>query len=78
MDICTDTISWWIVGYGFAYGDDVRSFIGASNFMTIDFDDNYEDYLTFIYQWAFAGTSATIVSVDILLLFCVFNPILNT
>lgn len=67
VDICTDSISWWFVGYAFAYGNDVGGFIGSSNFLTLDFEDDYEDYLQFLYQWAFAGTSATIVSVCIVL-----------
>lgn len=27
-DICLNTIAWWMVGYGFAFGDDYKNFIG--------------------------------------------------
>lgn len=49
VDICTDTFSWWFVGYAFAYGNDAGNFIGNSNFLTLDFDEDPLDYLNFIY-----------------------------
>merc|ERR1719230_1824725 len=40
MDICVGTMMWWLVGYGFAYGEDSsNSFIGSSSFAGVGFQD---------------------------------------
>ena len=58
MDICITTILWWLLGYGMAYG--TGEFIGGNKFNT----DQYAttDYRDWLFQWAFAGTTMTIVS----------------
>ena len=61
LDICACTLVWWFVGYGFAYGDDKGNFIGESKFASEGFDGTNE-YRDWMFQWAFAGTAATIVS----------------
>ena len=76
MDVSLGAVCWWVLGYGFAYGDSRGSdgFVGASNFFlrTRNFDDDSDDdgddsgsgypYAEWLISWAFAATSATIVS----------------
>ncbi len=61
LDICACTIVWWLVGYGFAYGNTEDKFIGTSKFVGDSFSGSH-DYRDWMFQWAFAGTAATIVS----------------
>ena len=49
---------WWLIGYGIAFGNQSNFFLGAEFFA----GTNIRDYANFLFQWAFAGTSATIVS----------------
>jgi Amt family ammonium transporter len=62
LDGCVGAISFWAVGFAFAYGVDSEgsagSFIGTHNF----FLHGYSDYAFWIFQFAFAATAATIVS----------------
>ena len=61
IDICIATLTWWLLGYGFAFGDSSGDFIGSSKFAGKGFEgtNHYRDWM---FQWAFAGTAATIVS----------------
>ena len=61
LDICIATLTWWLLGYGFAFGDSSGDFIGSSKFAGKGFEgtNHYRDWM---FQWAFAGTAATIVS----------------
>ena len=60
LDVSLGAIAYWAVGFAIAYGAAEASsgFIGAGNFFLNDFDD----YPTWIFQFAFAATAATIVS----------------
>lgn len=61
LDICACTIVWWLLGYGFAYGESSGKFIGNDKFASENFNGTNE-YTSWMFQWAFAGTAATIVS----------------
>lgn len=70
LDASIGAIIWWLIGYGFAQGGIVapesnNAFIGASGFALKR--SYFEDgggyaYAGWLFQWAFAATTATIVS----------------
>jgi len=67
MDACLAAICFWLLGYGFAYGEDRAGFIGGSNFALSDSYSNSggagsDGYESWFFQWAFAGAAATIVA----------------
>jgi len=65
LDASIGAIIWWLLGFGFAMGDAPSRFIGGSNFglMAEDFEDGSGyAYGSWLFQWAFAATTATIVS----------------
>lgn len=68
MDACIAAISFWALGYGFAYGNTAGSFIGGSLFFlqdaqfTAQADTSSLNFHTWFFQFAFAATAATIVS----------------
>ena len=63
LDLCGSAISFFSVGYAFAYGsNDVTNhvtFIGTSNFFLVDMakDDSGVEYCKWFFQCAFAATS---------------------
>mmetsp|Transcript_23009 Transcript_23009/g.33385 ORF Transcript_23009/g.33385 Transcript_23009/m.33385 type:complete len:486 (-) Transcript_23009:187-1644(-) len=63
FDASIGAVSFWLLGYGFAFGEDSGGFIGtdAFAFSTDRWDDGAE-YASWLFQWAFAATAATIVS----------------
>ena len=62
LDACVGAIAFFIFGYGFAYGKKegktANEFIGNWNFGLQD----YTDWASFLFQWAFSAAAATIVS----------------
>ncbi|KAI3431805.1 hypothetical protein D9Q98_010558 [Chlorella vulgaris] len=64
IDACVATICWWSVGDAFAYGKcGQNAFIGAFNFFSSEADANGgTHWALWLFNWAFAATSATIVS----------------
>ena len=60
IDACVGGISFWLVGWAFAYGvsDASNEFIGLGNFALNEFDD----YAGWFFQFAFAAAAATIVA----------------
>jgi len=67
LDAAIGGIVWWLLGFGLAMGDAPSRFIGKDHFglALSDFDLSAAGgyiYATWIFQWAFAATTATIVS----------------
>ncbi len=60
IDACVGGISFWLVGWAFAYGvsDASNQFIGLGNFALNEFDS----YADWFFQFAFAAAAATIVA----------------
>lgn len=60
IDACVGGLSFWAIGWAFAYGasDSSNGFIGMGNFFLNDFND----YAGWIFQFAFAAAAATIVA----------------
>lgn len=62
LDACVGAIAFFIFGFGFAYGKKegktANEFIGNWNFGLQD----YTDWASFLFQWAFSAAAATIVS----------------
>jgi Amt family ammonium transporter len=63
IDVTTGTVVWYFVGFAFAFGADHGNMIGTTHFFLADCDDYY-CYLIFLFEWAFAGACATILSVN--------------
>jgi len=75
-DVCIGTLSWWALGWGFAYGpgipaaDDGNKFAGTGEFFGIGFNSDPDNGLitssnkplNWYFQWAFCSAAATIVS----------------
>jgi ammonium transporter, Amt family len=62
MDFCFGSIVFWMIGWGFMYGDDkLGGLIGFSDFFKGPMD-NPTFYRDWFFQVVFAATSATIVS----------------
>mmetsp|Transcript_17183 Transcript_17183/g.43429 ORF Transcript_17183/g.43429 Transcript_17183/m.43429 type:complete len:594 (+) Transcript_17183:15-1796(+) len=61
LDSCIAGLTFWLVGYAFAYGDDAQGFIGTSDF-GLSRTSGAQGTAFWFFQWGFAGASATIVS----------------
>lgn len=62
LDACIGAITWFLVGYGFAFGEDEGKFIGKNLFVGQNKDYQNAHYVGWFFQWAFCATAATIVS----------------
>jgi len=65
FDQCLATICFWLIGFGIAFPDSQGSFFGLnSDFLASNnFErDDKNMYLMWVFQFAFAATSTTIVS----------------
>ncbi|EKX44052.1 ammonium transporter [Guillardia theta CCMP2712] len=67
MDASIGCVCFWLVGYGFAYGTTAGGFIGTDNFAISSIyngagEGGSDGWEGFFFQFAFAGTAATIVS----------------
>mmetsp|Transcript_9350 Transcript_9350/g.34302 ORF Transcript_9350/g.34302 Transcript_9350/m.34302 type:complete len:490 (-) Transcript_9350:247-1716(-) len=58
LDACVGAIFWYLLGWGFAYGEDAGGFIGSNDFAL----SVTNDFPNWFFQWTFAATTATIVS----------------
>lgn len=56
IDLCVATIMWWLIGYGIAFGSDWGGFIGTTEFAQPN------NTASWLFQFSFSATSATIVS----------------
>ncbi|CAM9777356.1 unnamed protein product [Ectocarpus fasciculatus] len=69
-DASLGAICWWLLGFGVAFGDTSGKFIGTNTFALkgafFEGEDgtltNGYSYASWLFQWAFAATAATIVS----------------
>jgi len=69
-DAAIGAICWWLVGFGLAFGETSGRFLGTSGYALkgeyFEADDgtltNGKEYAFWLFQWAFAATTSTIVS----------------
>lgn len=57
-DLLLGGMAYWMLGWGFAYGESAGGFIGTTQF----FADEYLDYAAWFFQLSFAATASTIDS----------------
>jgi len=65
LDASIGAVIWWLVGFGIATGTSENGFFGTDRFgLTSEefMDGSGYTYATWLFQWAFAATTATIVS----------------
>jgi len=61
FDSCIGAIAWYLLGYGFAYGESNSHFIGSTKFAGSTLAEDNE-YVQWVFGFTFCATSATIVS----------------
>jgi len=66
LDACLGAFVWWFMGFPIAMGDSSGKFAGGKDFFMMDLTkeltNNPTYFATWMFQWAFAATAATIVS----------------
>jgi Amt family ammonium transporter len=66
LDVCGSSISFYFLGYGFAFGGNPakKSFIGTDKFFMMGMGDGNDglEYAVWFFQFTFAATAATIVA----------------
>jgi len=62
MDASLAGIFFWAFGWSVAYGPTAGGFMGTGVPFLMDIDNNSKGWESWFFQWAFAGTAATIVS----------------
>ncbi|XP_055826084.1 ammonium transporter 1 member 3 [Solanum dulcamara] len=62
VDAVVGSLSYYLFGFAFAFGDSNNPFIGTSYFALKDIPSTSYDYSFFLYQWAFAIAVAGITS----------------
>ena len=65
VTVAIGVLCFYLVGFGIAYGESLKGFIGSSGFLLSGFGDfDFGIYLSgaFFFQAVFAATSATIIS----------------
>jgi len=66
LDACFGAPIFFLLGFGFAYGvpskGDPNPFIGSNDFALVDLLEHGWGWHEFLFQWAFAAATATIVS----------------
>ena len=60
LDALLGGLTYWMIGWGAAYGKGGNGFIGGSNYFSYNMDAM--DYPAWFFQFVFAATAATIVS----------------
>jgi Amt family ammonium transporter len=60
LDALIGGLTYWMIGWGAAYGKHGNAFIGGSNYFSYNMDP--AEYPSWFFQFVFAATAATIVS----------------
>merc|ERR1719324_147056 len=62
LDACVGAIGFWATGYGVAYGSKPGNWFCGTHFFFLNGIEHLDSYHSWMFQFAFAATAATIVS----------------